>query len=98
MEVYYNKPYPTIKDLVKNKDYDFIEYRALFPKIENIDNKRSIHDQSLLLGYFKSYNGVFCSYLYNDEYCPDVNVIYFKEWKDTNKNIKNGITIVGKTN
>ena len=23
----YNKPYPTIKEVIKNKDYDFVYYR-----------------------------------------------------------------------
>lgn len=88
MEKYYNCCYPTLQELIKNKN------RNLFPDIENIDNKRDINDQSVLLGFFKSYNGILCDYLFNDEYCSDEYVVYFKEWANIDKNIKNGITVV----
>ena len=75
----------TVGDLIKNKDYDYIEWRAKLPE--------SIGGGDTFFGSCISKNGKLIS-LDGDSYSKDTEVISFEEWDYPEKNIKNGLTIV----
>lgn len=79
----------TIGDLIKNKDYDYVEYRykiatSLTPIYEA---------DSMFAGAFKTVNGKIIS-LDGDNYSLDQEVILYEEWDDPEEGIKNGLTVV----
>lgn len=79
----------TVKDLIKNKDYDYIEYRL---QLSNI--KVPIFGKTIFIGEAASKNGKLISLdgdtVYNEE---DV-VVEYEEWSKPEENIKNGLTVV----
>lgn len=79
------KSYPTIGDLIKNKDYDYIEYRVIIPFI---DEQRDI-----FAGAFKVKSGQVIS-IDGGIYDKNKKVIKSEEWSNPEKGIKNGITII----
>lgn len=80
----YNEPYPTIGELIKNKDYDYIEYRICIPDYDEI-----------FAGVFKSENGEIIS-LDGDSYSKDEKIIASEEFQNIEKGITNGLTIITK--
>ena len=59
----YTKPYPTIGQLIKNKNYDYVEYRVhlIYPNSEN----KSEEDE---LGEFTiNHNNIIYRYILKDE-------------------------------
>ena len=79
----YKEPYPTIKDLIKNKDYDYVEYRNW------------IFGENIFAGCFSSVNGKIVS-IDGDTYDPEERVIASEEW--SSENIEKGLTIIVKKN
>ena len=75
-----------IEDLIKAKDYDYIEYRMTIPSGSNI-----------FAGHFSSKNGKIIS-LDGDSYSASEEIISYKEWSKPENNIKNGLTVVAKGN
>lgn len=76
-----------IGDLIKNKDYDYIEWRATLP--ENLGGG------DIFFGVSKSENGKLIS-LDGDNYSEDTEVFSYEEWSMPEKNINNGLTITYK--
>lgn len=72
-----------VKDLIKNKDYDYISWRVTAPE--------SIEENDIFFGACKSKNGELIP-LDGDTYYDDELVLSYEEW-DTDE-IKNGLTIV----
>ena len=60
-----------IKDLIKNKDYDLIEWRVTAPP--------ECDEKDMLFGYCKSENGKLIS-LDGDSYCENDEIISYEEW------------------
>ena len=81
---YYNTPYPTIGELIKNKNYDYVSYRVMFPGADNYGE---------FAGEFKVEDGKIIP-LDMDYYGYNEEVIASEEWTDTESNIKNGLTII----
>ena len=79
----YNKPYPTIKEVIKNKDYDYVSYRIIHISDED----------GIFAGCFKTENGKIIS-LDGDSYSLNEKVIASEEWKDEEENINNGLTVI----
>ena len=75
-----------IEDLIKEKDYDYIEYRMIIPSGSNI-----------FAGHFSSKDGKIIS-LDGDSYSASEEVLSYKEWSKPQNNIKNGLTVVVKSN
>ena len=75
-----------IEDLIKEKDYDYIEYRMTIPSGSNI-----------FAGHFSSKDGEIIS-LDGDSYSASEEVFSYKEWSKPQNNIKNGLTVVVKGN
>ena len=75
----------TIGDLIKNKDYDYVEYRITIPPIYETD--------SIFAGAFKTKNGKIIS-LDGDDYSLDQGIVSYEEWDDPENGIKNGLTII----
>ena len=75
-----------IEDLIKEKDYDYIEYRMTIPSGANI-----------FAGHFSSKAGKIIS-LDGDSYSASEEVLSYKEWSKPQNNIKNGLTVVVKGN
>lgn len=71
----------TIRELIKDKDYDFIELRVIEPELHN----------SVFVGTAKSENGELIP-LDGDIYRKDVEIIAFEEW--SGKKVKNAVTIM----
>lgn len=78
-----NKPYPTIGDLIKDKDYDYISYRL------TMINK----SQSFFAGCFKSESGKIIP-LDGDVYGLDEEVLRYEEWSNPKEGIYKGLTVV----
>ena len=71
----------TIEELIKDKDYDFIELRINDPELH----------RSVFIGSAKSENGELIS-LDGDVYRKDAVVLEYEEW--SGKKIKNSVTVV----
>lgn len=74
----------TIRELIKNKDYDFIELRIIEPELHN----------SVFVGTAKSENGELIS-LDGDTYRKDVEILAYEEW--SGKKVKNAVTIMSRS-
>ena len=79
----YDKPYLTIGDLIKDKDYDYVSYRISFPHEE----------KGIFAGCFKTNNGKIIS-LDGDVYDLNEKVIASEEWENSEADVKNGLTII----
>lgn len=75
----------TVKDLIKNKDYDYISWRVTLPE--------KMGGGDTFMGVTGSKNGKLIS-LDGDSYSEETEVLEYKEWSDEDKGIKNGLTIV----
>lgn len=73
----------TVSDLIKNKDYDYIEWRIMNPD----------RTSDMLFGITSSKNGKLIS-LDGDSYCEDTEIISYKEWNNPDEEIQNGLTII----
>ena len=81
----YNKPYPTIGELIKDKDYDYVSYRLLIPGYYD--------DESIFVGCFSAKNGEIFS-LDHDTYSEHEEVIASEEWNMPEEGVKNGLTVI----
>lgn len=75
----------TVGDLIKNKDYDYISWRATLPE--------KAGGGDTFFGCTKSENGKLIP-LDGDIYSEDTKVLSYEEWSDEEEGIKNGLTIV----
>lgn len=83
----YTKPYPTIGALIKDKNYDYVDYRIIYPDCD--DEKRGE-----FIGCFKVKDGKIIP-LDGDIYEENESVIASEEWtKDYNGEKINGLTVV----
>jgi hypothetical protein len=73
----------TVKDLIANKDYDYISWRVTAP-----DN---IEDKDIFFGACKSKDGKLIP-LDGDSYFENEIVVRHEEW--STDEIKNGLTVV----
>lgn len=71
----------TIGNLIKDKDYDFIELRVIEPELHN----------SVFVGTAKSESGELIS-LDGDTYCKDVEILSYEEW--SGKKVKRALSVV----
>lgn len=74
-----------VSDIIRNKDYDYIEWRIIMSK----DNSETF------VGSSKSKNGQLIS-LDGDTYYEDTVIERYEEWTNFDKNIHNGLTIICK--
>ena len=81
----YNKPYPTIGELIKDKDYDYVSYRMLIPGFDEENGE--------FAGCFSSKNGEIIPLDY-DTYYESEEVIASEEWNMPKEGIENGLTVV----
>ena len=72
-----------VKDLIKNKDYDYISWRTTTPDWWG--------KPDMLFGACKSINGELIPFD-NDTYSENEIVVHYEEW--SNDLFKNGLTIV----
>lgn len=79
------KFYPTIGDLIKNKDYDYVEYRVTIPSADGQDD--------IFAGAFRTKSGKIIP-LDKDIYNQNKEVIKSEEWSNPEKGIKNGLTVI----
>lgn len=79
------KSYPTIGDLIKNKDYDYVEYRIAIPSANEPDD--------IFAGAFRTEAGKIIP-LDGDIYNQNKEVIESEEWSDLENGIKNGFTVI----
>ena len=77
--------YPTIGDLIKNKDYDYVEYRITIPFIDE--------QKDIFAGAFKVKSGQIIP-IDGGIYDLDKEVVKSEKWSNPEKGIKNGITII----
>lgn len=73
----------TVSDLIKNKDYDYIEWRIMNPD----------RTSDMLFGITASKNGKLIS-LDGDSYYEDTEIISYEEWSNSGEEIQNGLTII----
>lgn len=79
------KSYPTIGDLIKNKDYDYVEYRVTIPSANE--------QKDIFAGAFRTESGKIIP-LDGDIYDKNKEVIKSEEWSDLENGIKNGLTVI----
>ena len=79
----------TVKDLIKNKDYDYINWRI---KIDEADRDK-IGEDDIFFGVCYSKNSELIS-LDDDTYSEDEIVLSYEEWSNPEKGIVNGLTVV----
>lgn len=79
------KSYPTIGDLIKNKDYDYVEYRVTIPSADE--------QKDVFAGAFRTESGKIIT-LDGGIYDSDKEVIKSEEWSNPEKGIKNGLTVI----
>ena len=72
-----------VKDLIKNKDYDYISWRVTAPP--------KWDEPDMFFGACKSVNGELIP-LDGDNYYEDEVVVRYEEWSDDE--IENGLTVV----
>lgn len=77
----YNKPYPTIGDLIKDKDYDYVSYRLNFK------------GEYEFAGCFKVEKGEIIT-LDGDTYGKYEEVIESEEWNIPEEGIIHGLSVV----
>ena len=75
----------TVKDLIENKDYDYISWRVTLPK--------DLVAGDTFMGASKSVNGELIT-LDGDTYCEETEVLNYEEWSNPEKGIASGLTIV----
>ena len=73
-----------IGDLIKNKNYDYVEYRLTIP-----------NGSDIFAGCFKSENGEIIP-LDGDSYSKNEDVLNYEEWSNPKQDIQNGLTVVVK--
>lgn len=78
-----------VKDLIKNKDYDYINWRV---KIDEVDRDK-IGEDDIFFGVCYSKNGYLIP-LDGDTYCEEEIVVSYEEWSRPEKGIINGLTVV----
>lgn len=78
----------TIGDLIKNKDYDYVEYRISLPEV-------MAKEDSIFAGAFSVKAGKIIS-KDGDSYTPDEEVLNYEEWSE--EDIPKGLTVVCKRN
>lgn len=83
--IVYDEPYPTVGELIKNKDYDYVSYRVMIPELGDKDG--------IFAGCFSVKNGEIIP-LDHDTYYKSEEVISSEEWNDSEEGIKNGLTII----
>lgn len=79
------KSHPTIGDFIKNKDYDYVEYRITIPFADE--------QKDIFVGAFKVKSGQIIS-IDGGIYDSGKEVVGSEEWSNPEKGIKNGITII----
>lgn len=77
----YDKPYPTIGDLIKGKNYDYVSYRL---------EHRGEYE---FAGCFKVEDGEIIPLDY-DTYYPEEEVVASEEWIMPEEGIFNGLSVV----
>lgn len=75
----------TVGDLIKDKDYDYISWRATLPK--------KMGGGDTFIGCTRSKNGKLIS-LDGDTYSEKTEILEYREWSKEEEGIKNGLTIV----
>ena len=78
-----------VKDLIKNKDYDYISWRI---KIDEAD-REMIGEDDIFFGVCYSRDGELIS-LDGDIYSEEEEVLSYEEWSNPEKGIINGLTVV----
>ena len=75
----------TVKDLIVNKDYDYISWRVTLPG--------QMGGGDTFFGCTKSENGKLIPFD-GDIYSEDTEILSYEEWTNEAKGIKNGLTVV----
>lgn len=88
----YKEPYPTIGEIIKGKNYDYVDYRIRlnekdYPKL----SPKYWFKDGIFAGAFKVVNGEIVS-LDHDSYSLKEPVIESEEW--SHDNVTNGLTII----
>lgn len=78
---YYSKPYPTIGDLIKDKNYDYVSYLVNWKYTD------------IFVGCFKAEDGRIIP-LDGDTYGPEEEVLASEEWSLPEKCVYHGLTVV----
>ena len=78
---HYSKPYPTIGDLIKNTNYDYVSYRVTWK------------DTDVFAGCFKAEDDRIIP-LDDDTYEPEEEVLASEEWSRPEVDVYHGLTVV----
>lgn len=80
---YYYKPYPTIGELIKDKNYDYVSYRV----------SHKDYEDGVFAGCFHTENGEIIPDD-GDTYYKTEKVIASEEWAEPEAEVKNGLTVI----
>ena len=79
----------TVKDLIKDKDYDYISWRI---KLDERDREK-IGEDNIFFGCCRSVGGKLIS-LDGDIYSERERVLSYEEWSNSVQDIENGLTVI----
>lgn len=88
----YSKPYPTIGELIKDKDYDYVSYRGYDAK-RDIPKSSGSNVDGEFCGCFKVANGEIKP-LDGDSYSKEDAVMFSEEWTMPDEGIEKGLTVI----
>lgn len=81
----------TVRDLIKNKDYDYISWRIMLPERFKDESE---YEEGVFIGQCRSENGKLISLDGDTIYDEDDVVLKYEEWSNPSKGIYNGLTVV----
>lgn len=85
LELNKSREHMTVRDLIKNKDYEYISWRITLPE--------SAGGGDTFFGCAASKDGELIP-LDGDIYDEDEEVLSYEEWSQPEDNIQNGLTVV----
>lgn len=88
----YTKPYPTIRNVIAGKDYNYVSYRGYDEK-RNMPPRTGNNTDGEFCGCFKVINGKIIP-LDGDFYDEEETVIASEEWTMPDEGIERGLTII----
>lgn len=91
----YTKPYPTVGEIIKNKNYDYVSYRCYLANRCYLTKEQSStkNEDTLFLGCFKVVDGEIDA-MDDGVYNKDMPVLASEEWSNPECGIHKGLTII----
>ena len=81
----------TVRDLIKNRDFDYISWRIMLPERYKDEPE---YEEGVFIGQCRSKDGKLISLDGDTIYDEDDVVLKYEEWSNPDKDICNGLTVI----